>query len=80
VHPGYERVTVLSGTIRVTLAGEADGVSLGAGSYFSLPPGTAHTTRIEEPAVLQISGMGPWGVVFVEDAGSRVDEPDVPME
>jgi hypothetical protein len=38
---------------------------LPAGSFFALPPGTAHYVFIDEETVVQISTVGPWGLTYV---------------
>jgi quercetin dioxygenase-like cupin family protein len=67
-HPVDEVVTVVSGTFGLGMGETADQGSaqpLPAGSFFALPPGTAHYVFIDEETVIQISTMGPWGLTYV---------------
>jgi hypothetical protein len=38
---------------------------LAAGSFFALPPDTAHYVFIDEETVIQISTVGPWGLTYI---------------
>jgi quercetin dioxygenase-like cupin family protein len=67
-HPVDEAVTVISGTFSLGMGEAADqskAQSLPAGSFFVLPPGTAHYVFIDEETVIQISTNGPWGLTYV---------------
>ena len=64
-HPVDEVVTVISGTFYKGMGETADpskAQPLPAGSFFALPPGTAHYVFIDEETVVQISTIGPWGL------------------
>jgi quercetin dioxygenase-like cupin family protein len=68
-HGGYERVTVVSGSIHLGLGerfDESKARKLSAGAYFSLPPKTAHYAYAREETVIQISTMGPWTITYVD--------------
>jgi quercetin dioxygenase-like cupin family protein len=77
-HPRVERVTVLAGSLRI---GEGRALRvpgarrLGAGSYYVTPPDVPHFMWADEDAILQVSGMGPWSIHYVEgqpaDAGTE---------
>jgi quercetin dioxygenase-like cupin family protein len=67
-HPVDEIVTVISGTFYKGMGETADpskAQPLPAGSFFALPPGTAHYVFMEEETVIQISTVGPWGLTYV---------------
>jgi len=67
-HPVDEVVTVISGTFSLGMGETADqskAQPLPAGSFFALPPGTAHYVFIDEETVIQISTIGPWGLTYV---------------
>ena len=67
-HPVDEVVTVISGTFGLGMGETADqskAQPLPAGSFFALPPETAHYVFIDEETVIQISTVGPWGLKYV---------------
>jgi quercetin dioxygenase-like cupin family protein len=67
-HPVDEAVTVISGTFGLGMGETADQSQtqpLPAGSFFALPPDTAHYVFIDEETVIQISTVGPWGLTYV---------------
>ena len=67
-HPVDEVVTVISGTFSLGMGETADqskAQALPAGSFFALPPGTAHYVFIDEETVIQISTISPWGLTYI---------------
>ena len=59
---------MISGTFNLGTGETADASkaqALPAGSFFALPPGTAHYVLIDEETVIQISTNGPWGHKYV---------------
>jgi quercetin dioxygenase-like cupin family protein len=67
-HPVDEVITVISGTFRMGMGETADQSKvqpLPAGSFFALPPGTAHYVFADEETVVQISTIGPWGLTYI---------------
>ena len=66
-HPRQERVTVLSGRVRVGFGKSIDdkGTVFGAGGFYVNPPGEPHFLVIEEESVLQLTCEGPWELVYV---------------
>ena len=56
-HATDERITVLSGTVCVTIETER---CFPAGAYYVTPAGIAHALRFPEDTVLQATGLGPW--------------------
>jgi quercetin dioxygenase-like cupin family protein len=77
-HPVDERVTVLSGAVRVGFAdgvvderARAAAVRWPAGSFYVNPPGVPHFVEADEETVLQITVQGPWRVDPVAPPTSR---------
>jgi quercetin dioxygenase-like cupin family protein len=67
-HPVDEVVTVISGTFGLGMGETADrgaAQPLPAGSFFALPPDTAHYVFIDQETIIQISTVGPWGLTYV---------------
>jgi hypothetical protein len=70
-HLDMERVTVISGSVQLGLGEQFDESkmkTLPVGSFFSLPPKTAHFVTTSEETVIQISTMGPWDLKYVNAA------------
>src|SRR5262249_14190621 len=70
-HPVDEVITVISGTFNMGMGRTADqrkAQSLPAGSFFALPPGTAHYVFTNEETIVQISTNGPWGLTYINPA------------
>jgi quercetin dioxygenase-like cupin family protein len=59
--------TVISGTYYLGTGDKVDtdkGVELAAGSFAKIPANSEHYGWTKEETVLQISGIGPWGIVY----------------
>lgn len=70
-HPAYERVTVLSGTFYFTPGDRYDPAqtkALGPGSVAIMPPGTPMFGYTKEETVIQLHGVGPWGISYLDPA------------
>ena len=70
-HPAVERVTVLSGTFYMGVGDKLDmqkSASLPPGSMMILDPKTNHFAWTQEEVVVQLNGVGPWGVTYVNPA------------
>lgn len=68
-HPRNERVTILEGRVGVGFGDEVDrsGVAwFGPGDYYVNAKDAHHFVLSDEPSVLQITGIGPWKVHFVD--------------
>jgi glyoxylate utilization-related uncharacterized protein len=65
-HTANHHVTVISGTITLTVAGKEH--RLGPGAYFMLADRAGHIARVEgkEDAVFFIQAEGPWDVVMAK--------------
>ena len=70
-HPADEHVTVLSGCFNMGLGDaydESKGKKLPAGSFAVMPTKTNHFAFVKEETVIQLHGMGPWGINYVNPA------------
>jgi quercetin dioxygenase-like cupin family protein len=67
-HPRPERVTVLSGKVRVGFGKKAGdgGTTFTAGGFYVNPPNEPHFLVFEEESVLQLTCEGPWQLDYVE--------------
>ena len=70
-HPKTERVTVVSGILYLA-AGEAldrtSAKKLPAGSFGYWPAGMKHTAWSEGETIIQLHGIGPWQINYVNPA------------
>jgi quercetin dioxygenase-like cupin family protein len=72
-HPADERVTVISGSIHVAFGDKFDpaaGKVFSAGAFYVNPTPMPHFIWAEEECVLQMTGIGPWSVNYLEPAGA----------
>jgi len=70
-HPAIERITVLSGTFHLGAGDTFDQVklkALPAGSISIMEPKMTHYVWTREETVVQLSGIGPWGITYVNPA------------
>lgn len=70
-HPGVENVTVLNGTVALGMGEQFDEskmTTVGAGGYASLPAEMRHYFMAKGPATVQVHGMGPFVVNYVNPA------------
>lgn len=68
-HPRNERVTILEGAAFVGFGKEAkkeNANKFGPGDYYVNKNGSIHSVWIEAETILQITGIGPWEVDYVE--------------
>jgi quercetin dioxygenase-like cupin family protein len=69
VHPGIEHGTVLSGTVSIAMGSvfSTEGLRpLQAGGFFVIPPDSPHFGVVDEDAVIQAHGMGPWQTTYIK--------------
>lgn len=67
-HPRDERITVLSGVVRVGFGDVYDEDAMAvlpAGSFYVNPAHLHHYVSIEEDAVLQLTAQGPWELHYL---------------
>jgi quercetin dioxygenase-like cupin family protein len=67
-HPTDEEVTVLSGALRLGMGDVEDSTkaaTLKAGGYVTAGANMHHFARAMEPTVVQVHGMGPFAITYV---------------
>ena len=77
-HPSDENVTVLSGTFHIAMGDKLDkkkGETVKAGGFFNAMKGVAHYAWASTPAVIQIHGMGPFAINYVNPADDPRSKP-----
>jgi hypothetical protein len=70
-HPAIEHVTVISGTIHMGMGDKLDVAKskpLPVGSVVIIQPKTNHFLWTKEEAIVQVHGVGPWGITYVNPA------------
>ena len=70
-HPNDENVTVISGTFNIGLGDsldEAKGETVKAGGFIRQPKDTNHYAWVTEDTVIQLHGMGPQGIMYIDPA------------
>ena len=70
-HPKTERVTVISGVLHLATGESLDRNSakgLPAGSFGYWPAGMKHAGWSEGETVIQLHGIGPWQIIYVNPA------------
>ena len=70
-HPAIEHVTVISGTFNMGTGDKLDRAktkALTAGSVAIMQPKTNHYGWTKDETIVQVHGIGPWGVTYVNPA------------
>jgi len=70
-HPAIEHATVLKGTLNLGMGDKFDTSqtkALPVGSFVVIPPKAAHYVWTSEETIVQLHGVGPWGVNYVNPA------------
>lgn len=70
-HPAYERVTVISGTLHFAHGESFDRdatTALPQGAVAIMPPGAPMYGYTDEDTVIQVHGVGPWGIEYLDPA------------
>ena len=70
-HSTIERVTVISGTAKLGFGAKLDpsvAKTLPAGSYVYFSQGMEHFAIFDEDTVIQLHGLGPWDLVYLDPA------------
>lgn len=68
IHPEYERITVLTGTLHFAHGKTFDRSQtepMPAGSFAVMPPGAPMFGYTEEETIIQLHGEGPWGIEYL---------------
>jgi quercetin dioxygenase-like cupin family protein len=71
VHPADENVTVISGSVNFGMGDKMDPAketALKPGGYFKASKGMQHYASFPEPAIIQVHGVGPTGITYVNPA------------
>lgn len=67
-HPGDEHVTVIEGTFNMGMGDRFDEratTALTAGSFAVMPKGHHHFAWAKGETIVQVHGIGPWGITYV---------------
>jgi quercetin dioxygenase-like cupin family protein len=70
-HPKVERVTVLKGEFKLGMGShhrEESMKRLPAGGFFTMPPGMQHFAGTDQETIVQLNGVGPWDIIYVNPA------------
>jgi quercetin dioxygenase-like cupin family protein len=70
-HPVTEHVTVMKGTLKLGMGEKFDAsamTKLSTGTFGALEPGTRHFAEAEGETILQLHGVGPWRLTYVNPA------------
>ena len=70
-HQFDEHVTVISGAFQVGMGDTFDEgklTTLPPGTFGVIPPGMRHFARADQATVIQLHGVGPWGLTYVNPA------------
>ena len=70
-HPKTERVTVVSGTLRIAMGEQLErskAYTLPAGAFGFWPAGMKHAAWAEGETIVQLHGIGPWAINYVNPA------------
>ena len=70
-HPKTERVTVISGTFLLAMGDQLERSAakpLKAGAYGYWPAGMKHTAWAQGETIVQLHGVGPWIITYVNPA------------
>jgi hypothetical protein len=68
-HPAIEHLTVLSGTFHMGIGDKLDVTktkALPTGGVMIIQPKVPHFAWTEEEVTVQVHGVGPWGVTYVD--------------
>ena len=77
-HPGIEHVTVMTGTFHLGHGEKFDEsklTALPAGSIAIMQPKSPHFAMVKEETIVQLHGMGPWSVVYVNPDDDPTKKP-----
>jgi quercetin dioxygenase-like cupin family protein len=70
-HGTVENLTVISGTMHMGMGERADPAgetAMKPGDFAAMPAGTRHWVRAEGDVVLQVHGVGPFSITYVDPA------------
>jgi hypothetical protein len=70
-HPAIEHVTVLEGSFYMGTGKEfnqSSATELKTGDFAVMPIGFAHFAFTHDKAIIQLHGIGPWGITYINEA------------
>jgi quercetin dioxygenase-like cupin family protein len=70
-HPGVEHITVISGIFNLGMGDTFDETktkAMPAGSFGYWPAGMKHFVWVKGETIIQVHGIGPWGINYVNPA------------
>ncbi|HVK97901.1 MAG TPA: cupin domain-containing protein [Flavisolibacter sp.] len=70
-HPAVEHVTVIEGSFFMGAGkeyNEATATEIKAGGFAVMPVGYAHFAFTKEATTIQLHGVGPWGITYINEA------------
>jgi hypothetical protein len=70
-HPADKHVTVISGAFGIAMGEQFDvakGKELGVGGFMVMPTGVRHFAWVKGETVIQVHGIGPWAINYVNPA------------
>ncbi len=70
-HPNDENVTVISGTFHIGIGDTVDeskGQAVKPGGFLQVPKGVQHFAWASQDTVIQLHGVGPGGLAYVNAA------------
>ena len=81
-HPGDEHVTVLQGSLTLSMgeAGKAHSETFGPGDYVLLPARMQHEASTTQGAVIQVHGVGPFALNHVDPQDDPRNEKAAPAK
>jgi len=77
-HPSDENVTVISGAFNIAMGDKLDkskGTAIKPGGYFRAEKGMQHYAWASAPTVIQIHGIGPFAITYVNSADDPRNKP-----
>jgi len=82
-HPGDEHVTVIKGAFHMGMGDVVDkkaAKALPVGSFMVMPKGTHHYGFARGETIVQVHGIGPWGLTYVNPADDPRSKPPTPAK
>jgi mannose-6-phosphate isomerase-like protein (cupin superfamily) len=70
-HPAIEHVTVVEGSFYMGTGkefNESTATELKTGDFAVMPIGFAHYAFTRDKAIIQLHGIGPWGITYINEA------------
>ncbi|HEY2895444.1 MAG TPA: cupin domain-containing protein [Pirellulales bacterium] len=77
-HPKVERVTIVAGTLNIVMGDDLDSkkaVKMPAGSFGYWAAGMKHLAWVDGETILQVHGIGPWAINYVNPADDPRNKP-----